>query len=209
MTRDCQCRFNSARSNTVILDHGSIVVLLSDTLHDRPLARDMLKWTSTGNREDSRSSHIGDKMLVKCTNCGIHFDPNLGQCISCGAEFAPSEDERESMLVPDAVSLLSAGRREKDVVQIIRKSGLSEQSARSVVSRAQFIRRGNAKSHGRHVVFSGIILLMGAGILHVLSLGLVTSVFWKMSIAAVVVGSGMIIFGVIKGRTGFTAFGDE
>lgn len=150
-------------------------------------------------------------MLVTCKNCGVSFAPSLVKCVACGVEHVPSAEERAASLTVEAEQWLQAGGRRQQVLdRLTGELGCANRDAEEILSRAiQGIRR-RSRQQGRHMILSGVVLLVGAALVSVLTLALAfASGVFVVASGLLLWGALLIVFGTIKATTGWNITGHD
>ena len=137
-------------------------------------------------------------MLVKCRNRGVEFDHKLGRCVACGTVPEPTDEERAAALVEDATAWLADGARPALArKRLIDEFRLPERLAEDVLADARAVRKAKARSHGRRLVTSGVVLLVIAVGVFLFTGGL------AVASGCLALGVLMVLFGEIKIVTGW------
>lgn len=143
-------------------------------------------------------------MLVTCSQCGVGYDHTLGRCVACGTAYAPSKDERIAILTADTEERLRKRAKRADVFQrLVSEQGVSETEAQAIIEAARATLREQARQQGGYLVVSGIVLLVIAAAVNVLTLG------FRIVIGCLALGGAMLVIGALKVVTGWNITGHD
>ena len=145
-------------------------------------------------------------MLVTCGKCGVGFDHKMGRCTACGTDLNVTGEDRIVLLAEEAAIRLRSGiRRDAVRASLTGEHGLADLEAEEVMKRAGATLKHEARSHGRHVVVSGFILLAVAAVVYVIPFP-----FGRLiAVGSLALGSAMIVLGEIKVMTGWNITGRD
>jgi len=143
-------------------------------------------------------------MLVKCQNCGVSFDHKMGRCAVCKTVVAASGEERVAMLTEEATNWRRNGYGVAFVRdRLAREHNLTNLDLDDVMRRSNAVLRNQSRAHGRHIVVSGMVLLLIAGATYVFTRGFI------VASGCLTLGLAMIVLGEIKIITGWNITGRD
>lgn len=143
-------------------------------------------------------------MLVQCWDCRVSYDHTLGKCVGCGAEYRPTAEEQRQQLVVEVAEWLRSGMKRTQAIRrltTVRKVG--ELEAEELVQAACDQLRDSARLHGRYVVKSGLVLVLIAFGIFILTGG------FLIATGCLALGGAMVVVGWVKTVTGWNITGRD
>ena len=142
-------------------------------------------------------------MLVKCSHCGVSFDPKLGRCLSCQQPLSDDAFSADAFANVAFELWEESGSWKKAKAEIISRFGLTDARADEVLVQAKRVHRADSRDSGGKLVASGIgMIAFGIAfgvVIFGISQGRTVSGISTISCAA---GAAFVIGGLIKSFTG-------